>query len=130
MGTDKKYSFHLVTEYKNFNKQKQQVNKMVQEVKTLAEYNQILGDNQYVCVDYFATWCGPCRMIAPKIEEFEKTYSNVKFIKVDVDQATEVAEKEGISAMPTFKYFANGEKSGEVVGASESKIEAELKKFA
>lgn len=102
---------------------------MVQEVKTLAEYNQILGENQYVCVDYFATWCGPCRMIAPKIQEFDENYPNIKFIKVDVDQAQDIAEKEGISAMPTFKFFANGAKCGEVVGASEAKIEAELKKM-
>ncbi|XP_066936213.1 uncharacterized protein [Clytia hemisphaerica] len=101
---------------------------MVQEVKTMAEYQQILADNKYVCVDYFATWCGPCRMIAPKIQEFEGKYGNVKFIKVDVDQATDIAEKEGISAMPTFKFFTNGERSGEVIGASEAKIKEELEK--
>ena len=47
-----------------------------------------------------------------------------------MDQAQEVAEKEGISAMPTFKFFANGEKAGEVVGASEAKIKEELDKLA
>lgn len=53
----------------------------------------------------------------------------MKFIKVDVDKASEISESEGISAMPTFKFFKNGEKCGEVVGASEQKIKDELNKL-
>lgn len=46
-----------------------------------------------VFVDFFATWCGPCRMIAPKIDQFSQQFSNIVFLKVDVDECPELAEK-------------------------------------
>ena len=63
------------------------------------------------------------------MQELEKQYGNVVFIKVDVDKAQEIAKLEGISAMPTFKFFKNGEKVNEVVGASEAKIKEAVEKL-
>ncbi len=59
---------------------------MVKEVNNLDEYNTIKASGK-VMVDYFAVWCGPCKFIAPKLEELEKKYTNITFIKVDVDKA-------------------------------------------
>jgi len=102
---------------------------MVKEVNDKGEYDEIKKGGK-VMVDYWATWCGPCRMIAPKIEEFEKQYPNIVFIKVDVDKAQEISEEEGISAMPTFKFFNAGAKAcDDVVGASEAKIKEGLEKL-
>ena len=67
------------------------------------------GD-KLVVIDFFATWCGPCKMIAPRLEEWEAQMSNVKFLKVDVDEAEDVAAHYQISAMPTFILIKNKQK--------------------
>lgn len=100
-------------------------------VKTKADYDQLLKDNELVVVDFTASWCGPCKMIGPKFKEWaaEKTYEKILFVKVDVDESSEISEAEGISAMPTFKYFKGGKKVSEVVGANEAKIKENLDKL-
>jgi len=61
-------------------------------------------------IDFFATWCGPCKMIAPPIEEMSKTLENVVFLKVDVDEAEAAAQEFNISAMPTFIFMKSNAK--------------------
>ena len=68
--------------------------------------------------------CGPCRYVAPEFEKLAELNPNVVFMKVDVDDASEIAAKCGISAMPTFHYYKGGEKIAEVVGADVDKIKA------
>jgi len=85
------------------------------------------ADTLYV-VDAFATWCGPCKVISPKIVEFAKQYPEVKFYKIDVDELPDVSQELGIRAMPTFLFFKNGKKVTEVVGANPGAIEAAIKK--
>jgi len=80
-----------------------------------------------VILDCFAVWCGPCKTIAPTIAKYSEEYSSAKFYKVDVDEASDVAQELGIRAMPTFLFFKNGEKVGEVVGANARQIEATIK---
>ncbi|CAH3028391.1 unnamed protein product, partial [Porites evermanni] len=64
-----------------------------------------------VVVDFYADWCGPCKMIAPKIKGFATEFSGkVYCAKVNVDENDETAESEGISAMPTFKLYKDGKK--------------------
>ncbi|CAD7696407.1 unnamed protein product [Ostreobium quekettii] len=76
-----------------------------------------------VIVDFFATWCGPCHFIAPTFEEFSNSFTDTVFLKVDVDAAQEVAANVGITAMPTFHGYKNGQKVGEVVGANKAGLE-------
>jgi len=63
-----------------------------------------------VVVDFFATWCGPCKMIAPYLEEMQaKLGDSVHFYKVDVDEQPSLASQYGVTAMPTMKIFQQGQ---------------------
>merc|ERR1712055_85046 len=75
-----------------------------------------------VVVDFFAVWCGPCKMIAPKLEAMDAEMADVVFLKVDVDECEELAMEYQISCMPTFLFFKNGEKVATFSGANEAKI--------
>lgn len=79
-------------------------------------------------LDCFAEWCGPCKVIAPKVSSYSDTYTNVAFYKIDVDAVPDVAAELGVRAMPTFFFFKNGQKVDEVVGAAPPAIEAAIKK--
>jgi thioredoxin 1 len=79
-------------------------------------------------VDFNAEWCGPCKMLEPKFKVFAVEYPKAKFFSIDVDQAADVAEREGIAAMPTINVYKKGIKVDQVVGASADKIKAMLEK--
>ena len=85
---------------------------MVSQLATLADLNAALEEagDKLVVIDFFATWCGPCKMIAPKIEEWASSMDNVVFVKIDVDENEEAAQEYNISAMPTFILIKNKEK--------------------
>lgn len=88
------------------------------------------GSNEsLVVLDCFVTWCGPCKAIAPTLVKFSEQYSNVKFYKVDVDESPDVAQELGVRAMPTFYFFKDGEKVGEVVGANPQAIKSTIEKY-
>jgi len=98
---------------------------------TASEASVTAGSNApLVVVDCYATWCGPCKAIAPKMEEYSNTYPSVAFYKVDVDNVSDVAQELGITAMPTFIFFKNGVKVDEVRGAIPPAIEAAIKKHS
>jgi thioredoxin 1 len=99
---------------------------MVAVIKSAEEFDEkvIQGSKSgVVVVDFWATWCGPCLRFAPTFEEMDKAMPDVSFYKVDVDVVSEVTESQGISCMPTFKVYKNGECVGTVEGASKQKLE-------
>ncbi len=84
--------------------------------------DQSLGDavktNNLLVVDCYADWCGPCRMIAPIVEELANEYAGkVAFAKVDVDQAPNISRQYHVSSIPTLLFFKNGEMIDRQVGA-------------
>merc|ERR1711977_27872 len=93
-----------------------------------AEWDDAIKQPGLVVLDCFATWCGPCKVIAPKIVEYSKRYTDVRFYKVDVDEVPDLAQALNIRAMPTFVLFKGGELVEEVVGANPKAIEAAIEK--
>ena len=85
-------------------------------VKIIDQASEIPTEGKVV-IDFFATWCGPCKHIAPKFEELSKTYSSIQFLKVDVDQSDELAEQFSIRAMPTFVFLVDGQVVQKIEGA-------------
>jgi len=79
-----------------------------------------------VLVDCFATWCGPCKMLSPIIDELAKEVTDYSFYKLDVDQNEEISRKYGIMSIPTLLIFENGELKQTLVGF---KSKAELKEI-
>ena len=70
-----------------------------------------------VVVDFAAEWCGPCKRLAPQLEELAKNTPKALFYKVDVDENGDTAEKYEVTGMPTIIFFKNGKKVATVVGA-------------
>ena len=85
-------------------------------ILTAEEFNQAVSEG-IVLVDFFAEWCGPCKMIAPLVEEISEEYAGkAKVCKVDVDDAAELAIAFGVSSIPTLIVFKNGEIHKKAVG--------------
>ena len=78
---------------------------------------EVLNSNKKVVVDFWATWCGPCRMLAPELEKFAKDFSSqVKVGKVNVDDEMELAIQFGIEVIPTLIVFENGKAVQKISG--------------
>ena len=72
--------------------------------------------NNVVVVDFFATWCGPCKMLAPVFDSLSVELTDVDFVKVDIDQSLELAQKFGITTVPTMMIFKDGKVVDTLVG--------------
>ncbi|KAF1990786.1 thioredoxin-domain-containing protein [Aulographum hederae CBS 113979] len=99
----------------------------VHNLMSKADFDKALGEKGVMVLDCFATWCGPCKTIAPQVVKYSKAYPSARFYKLDVDEVPDVAQELGIRAMPTFIVFKDGEKSKEVVGANPKALEAAIK---
>ena len=78
---------------------------------------KVLKSNQPVVVDFFATWCGPCKMLAPTIEKLSANYSGKAGVfKIDTDKGQKLATQFGIRGVPTLIFFKNGKEATRIVG--------------
>jgi thioredoxin 1 len=93
---------------------------MVNEIKNSQQFEQlVLNSTNPVFVDFWAEWCGPCRSVSPVVEELSGEYDGkVDFVKVNVDENGELAQKYNVFSIPTLAIFKNGEVVSQKVGAS------------
>jgi len=81
--------------------------------------NDVINSEKPVFVDFWAEWCGPCRMVSPTVEEVSKEYEGkVNFVKVNVDDNNELASKYNVFSIPTLAIFRNGKVIAQTAGAS------------
>ena len=83
--------------------------------------NEVLNHLGIVLVDFWAEWCGPCKMQLPILEKISDEIPNVKICKINVDENTDLAVKFGIRSIPTMMVFKNGEKVEQFVGLKNKK---------
>ena len=82
------------------------------------EFNTVKNGTKPAMIDFFATWCGPCKMVGPVLEKMSNDYEGrVKFAKLDIDTAESLAMKYNVFSVPSMLVFKNGEEAGRIVGA-------------
>ena len=77
---------------------------------------EVLESEKTVLIDFFADWCGPCKMLSPIIEQFAKENEKVKVVKINVDELPDLAVKYGVRSIPTLVVIKNGEEVNRSVG--------------
>jgi thioredoxin 1 len=82
----------------------------------IVSFNNLVKDNKIVLIDFFAGWCGPCKMLTPIIHEIEEEMHDIKVIKIDVDEDVELAKKFGVMSIPTVFLFKEGKQVGSFMG--------------
>lgn len=92
--------------------------------------DEVLKSEGPVLVDFWAEWCGPCKIVGPILSELSGTYDGkIKIAKLNVDENPDLASRFNVMSIPTMKFFKNGEVVGELVGAApKNTIEAEIQK--
>ncbi|MFM6963236.1 MAG: thioredoxin [Micrococcales bacterium] len=91
---------------------------MSKSVTTATFEAEVLKSEKPVLVDFWAEWCGPCRMVSPIVDQIGEEHSDkIVVVKVNVDEESDLAVKYGITGIPAFKLFHNGEVVKEMVGA-------------
>lgn len=104
---------------------------MVKQISNPEEFKKIIAEDEFVVVDFFTTWCGPCRMIAPFFKELseKENLKGATFLKVEADsrEMQSIAEEYQVSSFPTFLFFFRGSVVGDIIGADKNKLEKTIK---
>jgi len=101
----------------------------VEHISEDTEFDPLLerAGDKIVVVDFTASWCNPCKLIAPKYEELSSKYPDSIFLKVDVDECSDTAQNQGVSAMPTFNFYKNKIKIDSIKGANPIALEEKVR---
>lgn len=95
-----------------------------------AEFDKLIAEDTPVVCDFFADWCGPCKMLSPVMDKCSDKFANAKFVKVNVDENYELAARYGVMSIPLVCVFKGGEVVSKSLGyTSQSETEAFLSKI-
>lgn len=83
--------------------------------------DKVLKENKKVLIDFYADWCGPCRMLSPIIEEVKKEVTDVLVTKINVDEFPDIASRYGVRSIPTLIYIKDGEVVNQMIGVKPKK---------
>ena len=88
------------------------------------DFNDIIANNKLVVVDFFATWCGPCRALSPYIDELATNHHHILFAKANIDETPVIANELDVKSLPCVVIFENGKEINRVVGFNKPKLQA------
>ncbi|XP_022157660.1 thioredoxin H2 [Momordica charantia] len=91
-------------------------------------FNSAQDSSKLMVIDFSATWCGPCRLMEPSFNAMANKYTDVEFVKIDVDELSDVAQDFGVQAMPTFVLLRRGKVVDTVVGARKEELEKKIQR--
>ena len=94
---------------------------MVKEINA-EEYSQIINSTNPVVIDFHATWCGPCKVLSPILEELDDEIEGVEFVKLDVDQHPQIAGQNQVMGVPTVVILKDGEVKDRFVGVQPKEV--------
>lgn len=91
------------------------------QITSISEFEEFINSDRLTVVDFFATWCGPCKMLGPVFQSVsDELNTKVNFVKIDIDQFNEIASKYQVASVPTIIYFKNGNVVDKTVGFMDS----------
>ena len=103
---------------------------MVTKITSPEAFKELISTSTgLVVIDFFTTWCGPCKAIAPFVEKLAKRYTSATFVKVDCDEQEALCDKLNISSFPTFHLYLHGKRVGQVKGADRDALEEKVNKL-
>ncbi|KAL4366293.1 hypothetical protein GQ457_05G018050 [Hibiscus cannabinus] len=91
-------------------------------------FNSIKETPKLMVIDFSASWCGPCKFMEPVLNDMAASFTEVEFVKLDVDELPDVAQEYGVQAMPTFVLLKKGKELDRVVGAQKNDLEKKIQK--
>jgi thioredoxin 1 len=103
----------------------------MQSIKTIEEFNQLIKSDKLTVIDFYASWCNPCKIIAPKYQNLadDEKYNDVQFCKCDADEGEEVNDYCEVNTLPTFQFYKNNKLIIEFSGANYELLVKYLEEF-
>lgn len=109
---------NLINFYTVVVKEKREVKYMSKIINASEFSTEVLNASEPVLVDFYADWCGPCKMMSPALDKISEEYAGkAKVVKINVDENPEVAQQYGVMSIPNFKFFKGGQVVDEALGA-------------
>ncbi|KAF3454295.1 hypothetical protein FNV43_RR04742 [Rhamnella rubrinervis] len=91
-------------------------------------FNELKKSSTLMVIDFSATWCGPCKAMEPIFNALSAKFTDVDFVKIDVDELSDVAQEFGVQAMPTFVFVKKGKEVDRIVGGKKDDLEKKIEK--